>query len=338
MIEQAPGFQRGKEELEIVIEEKDGIQFLTIPELGKRVPVYDFRDLHHQVLAARAIARGAKMAMYGGVWAGLAAEKRNSGGGDFFWEIKRSGKGSDPKYSERPKEAKPPVMIRPEDALSLVDWSKHHPNVRFLANFWNFIKLWNKHPAYLHVIAAIRPTLGSFPEKFKTTPEEFKIRYPQAPPISCDTFASFWREDPFLRHFATLVARFSHTQMYIGVSTLNPHGEEPPYSFKDFLEDIRTRRCRIELIDLIVKDDLYERFQVFGSHTQIRLPLLGEKSSFKVLRIGSFSPEAFERATGFECELTSGVKDVRKKPGEDLDEKLEAMIREIREDLRKRKF
>lgn len=321
MSAEVPNSQSEKQnDLKIFIEDgEDGIQFLTVPELSKRIPIYDFRNLDHQVLAARAIASESRMAMFGGVWGGFKGVKRNTIGERFFLQAKPG----------RPAEAKIPLMIAPEDAIQLIDWLKVHQDLRFLHNYWNFKKLWTSHVAFLHIIAPVRPTTYSFPDIFKTTPSEFQTRYPGVEPISTTTAAFVWREEPYLRHFGSLVKRFSHTQVYIGVSTLNPHGKEPPYFFDELLQQLARGETPVEAIDLIIQDPLYEKYRAFGSHTQIRLPLIGEEPCFKVLRIGSLSPESFEKATGFEWKVIPGAQDVRKNPGETLEEKLAEMMAEI---------
>jgi len=333
--------ERQRSELQISITSgEDGVRLLNIPEFAKSIPIYDFRNLKHHEMTVSALTQGKKLAMYGGVWAAIAAEKRNSQEGTFVWDVKETGK---PGEIKRPQEAKPPVMMRPEDAVRMIDWREHHPEIASLSDFWNFRKLWQEHGAYLHIIAAIRPSFYSFPQRFKTTAQEFQARYPQFPAIGVDTFAVFWREDPSLRHFATLMMRDSHTPMYTAVTTLNPHQEQPPYTEEELFDDIRIRRCRIDLIDGIISDLKYENFrdpdnpdlEPYGSHTQIRLPFTWESPTFKVVRIGSLSPEGFEAATGFKCEVLPGVKDVRKHPGQNFDSLLEKMMEEIREEYSK---
>jgi hypothetical protein len=329
MIEKEPGFQREKEELEIVIEEGRGeVQFLIVPELRKRVPIYNFRNLVHHIPIAKALADGKRMAMFGGVWGAFKGIKKNTTTEDFFHRQVKPG---------RPWEAKVPLMTRPEDGVRLVDWSKVHGGFRFLSDYWKFKKLWTSHPSFVHIIAPVRSTKYSLPNIFITTPEEYTNRYKGVDNISVSTIAVIYRADPYLDHLSALMKRFAHTDMYLGVSTLNPHGEEPPYGEEELFEDIRTGRCRIEAIDLLVRDRVYEKTGAFGSHTQIRLPLIGEKPIFKIVRIGSFSKEGFETATGFKCEIIPGAKDVRKNPGENLDERLAKMMVEINERWRTEK-
>lgn len=313
--------------LSIVIKENDGRETLFIPELGKEIPVFDLRNLFHQVEAARLIAQGKRMAMYGGVWGGFRAVKRWDFAERFFHQVK----------VRRPEEAKIPLMTLPEDAVRMIDWSRVNENFRFLERYWNFAKLWKSHGAFLHIIAPVRETLKSLPPIFVTSPEEFNKRYPNSIPVSFPTVANVYREDPYLGHFATLIKRFSHTDMYIGVSTLNPHGEEPPYTFGEFKMDLSKGRIPARSIDLIVKDDFYEKFEVFSSHTQIRLPLVGEEPTFRVLRIGSLSLDGFRNATGFDFQVEPDAKDVRKNKGENLDSKLKTMINKIWEEYEKQK-
>jgi len=297
----------------------DGNRFLVVPELKRNIPIYDFRNLAHQVEIARVLADGGQILMYGGVWGVFKGVKRATFGETFFERAKPG----------RPPEAKIPLLILPEDATKLVDWSQVHKDFRYLQDYWNFNKLWAGHGAFLHIIAPVRPTLESLPDIFKTTPEDFARRYPNLEPVPMATVALLSRYEPYTRHFGYLVKRFSHTDMYVGVSTRNKHGEEPPYTTPELYADIRTDPSGLEDIDLIATDRKYEESGAFASHTQIRMPLIGESPSFKVLRIGSLDPGVFKTLTGFECELIPGVRDVRKNPGEPLFGKLTAMLIEI---------
>lgn len=309
-------------ELQLRIEEGEaGVQLLKIPELDKNIPIYDFRNLTHQVMIAKALAKGERMAMFGGVWGAFRAVKRNTTAEDFFHRQVKPG---------RPWEAKVPLMIKPKDGLRLIDWSQVHSNFRFLSDYAEFKKLWNLHPAFLHIIAPVRPTKHSLPDIFITTPQDYQKRYSGNDIIQVSTVALLHRHDPYLEHLSAWVERFSHTAMSLGVSTLNPHGEEPPYTEKELFEDIKTARCKVAEIDLIVTDRLYEESGAFGSHTQLRLPLVGESPTLKVLRIGSLSIDGFETATGLQCDPPAlGIKDVRKNQGENLDAKLSQMRQEI---------
>lgn len=330
--ETKPSVLVGEKPKELKIEPgRNGVRFLHHPELSRPIPIYDFRNPQHQVEIARVLARGGQILMYGGVWGVFKGVKRATFGETFFERAKPG----------RPPEAKIPMMMTPEDAIKVIDWSKIHPDFtdfKFLKDYWNFKKLWEGHGAFLHIIAPVRPTLQTLPDIFKTTPEEFTKRYPNLEPIRVATIALLWQEEPARRHFSRLVKRFSHTDIYIGVSTRNKHGEEPPYTTDELYSHIRTNLSGLEDIELIATDKKYEESGAFASHTQLRLPLVGETPTFKVLRLGSLSIEGFEKATGFQCDPpTIGTKDVRKIPGVSLDEKLAKLAEENNRDWKAEK-
>jgi len=304
---------------------ENGVQFLVIEELSKRIPIYSIRNLEHHCQMAKAVRDEVPMVVYGGIWAVFKGVKRRSLGARFFQEAKPG----------RPPESKVPMVVPPEEMLQFIDWSRVHPDFRSLRWRANFVKLWTTHGAPLHIIAPVKKNLWALPDEFKTTPEDFSARYPEAKPVNCPTAAFYWREDPYWRHFATLSACYMRTETYLGVSSFNPHGEEPPYTFEELKEQVKMGRIPFEVI---VRDDLFEESGAFSSHTQMRLPLVGGDPEFVVLRLGSFSPDGFTRITGFGCKLASAsVKDVRKNPGENLDRRLFTMLGKIHQEYQKEK-
>ncbi|HEY5600740.1 MAG TPA: hypothetical protein VIK81_01485 [Patescibacteria group bacterium] len=294
-------------------------KFLLVGELEKMIPVFDFRNLSsHEEIAGR-LAKGEQMAFFGGVWGGFKGVKQATVNEGFFTRVKPG----------RPKEAKIATMMGPEQSIGLIDWSKVHKDFRFLQDHWEYKKLWESHNAFLHIIAPIREPLDYIPDIFKTTPEDFKARYPKLESLNSTTACFVWRNDPYLKHLSNFVKRLSHTNVFIGVSTLNRHGEEPPYSYEELIDQLNDGRTNPADINLIVRDRLYEEYEALGSHTQLRLPLEGEQPKLKVIRIGSLSPEGFAKATGFDFEILPDIKDVRKNPGENLDKLLFYMKEEI---------
>lgn len=293
---------------------------INLPESGITIPVYNFRNLRDQEIIARRIADGAQMAMFGGVWGGFKGVRSGTDNEAFFHKVKLG----------RPKEAKVPIMIPPAESVQLIDWSRVHPDVRDLEDYERFRGLWENHGAYLHVIGPIKPTQITFPDVFETTPEDFSKRYPSHEAIPFSTACFFWRSDPYLEHFATLVKESSQTPIYIGVTSLNRHKESPPFTYEELVDHIKSGKADPRDIHLVVRDPIYERSEALGSHTQLRLPLVGERPTLKVMRIGTLSPEGFERATGIPTETMSDVADVRKNPGVNIDEHIELMNREIR--------
>lgn len=303
------------------------LEYLELSGTGRRIPVYDIRSVENHEAIAEQIADGAQMALFGGVWGGFKGVKRGAQNEGFFTRVKPG----------RPKEAKVAMMIPPSDAIQLVDWPSVHPEFQHLGDHERFRDLWSTNEAYLHVIAPIRPSLRTLPEIFETTPEDFRSRYPNLDPLNVSTACFFWREDPYLRHFATLVKRLSHAAVHIGVSSLNRHKERPPYLYEELVDQIRDGRTDPATIHLIVRDSIYERYEAFGSHTQLRLPLRGETPALKVIRIGTLSPKGFEDKTGLPTEIMSGAEDVRKNPGLNVDDQLQDMSGEIKESWRRQR-
>ena len=56
---------------------KGGNDYLYVQELEKCLPIYDLRNLDHHPIVAKMLAQGSTIAMYGGVWAVIKAEKRH---------------------------------------------------------------------------------------------------------------------------------------------------------------------------------------------------------------------------------------------------------------------
>ena len=317
MIETEPNKQRG-----LVIEDfTNGVQHLVIPEHSKRIPIYNFRDLRHHEEIAKALSAGERMLMFAGVWGAFKTVKRNTTVEEFFHKQIKPG---------RPWEAKIPLMARTIDAKQMLDWSEIHEDFRFLQDYSEFKKLLTSHPAFVHIVGPVRHNLYSLPEIFITTPEDYSTRYEGNDAICVPTISIINRNDPYLLHLQTLASlRYFHTTMYLGVSTANPHAKQPPYTHGELFRQIANGETPAEAVDLIVEDQIYEKYNALGSHTIARLPLNGERPTIKILRIGSLSPERFERATGFLCEVIPGAKDVKKVMGVSLDTKLEKMNDEI---------
>jgi len=294
---------------------------ISFPELGVEIPVYDIRNLFDHITIAQEIAKGRQMAMFGGVWGGFQGVRgrEESGNGYLKWAKK-----------DRPKEAKYAVMIPPAKSHEIIDWSLVHEDLRFLEDPDSFKSLWGTHGAYLHVIAPVRSD-AQFPDVFVTSPDEYAKRYPDHPRISSSTAAFLWRADPYYERFADLVDRFSNSTTHIGVTSLNKHGEKPPYTFEEFVAHLRDGKADPREVHLVVRDSIYEKSEALGSHTQIKLPLVDEEGVVKILRVGTLSPQGLERRTGITTRQMPDAKDVRKVPGVDIDTHIRAMNQQIQE-------
>lgn len=281
---------------------------------GVKKPVYDFRNLDHQEVVARKIANGAQVAMFFGVWAGFKAVDADVEEEPFFYVAKPG----------RPKEAKIVVITHPETSHKLVDWSEVHPDFRFLEDLESFESLWDNHGAALHVIVPIKEGID-FPKLFVTSPQEYATRYPNHAPIAAPTVSVFWRKDKYLEHLLSRVGETSERPIFIGGTSLNRHGEDPPFTYGEFIKHLNDHKVDPGAIDLVVRDSIDEGSGAHGSHTQIRVPLVGEKEPIlRVYRIGTLSPEGFERATGIETRVMPDAKDVRRFPGVNIDQRIKA--------------
>lgn len=297
---------------------------ISFPEYELEIPVYDIRSLSDQEQIAREIARGRQMAMFGGVWGGFQGIQGLSGDtGEYLKWAKK----------DRPKEAKYVVMKPPRSSHELIDWSKVHEDLRFLEDPDSFEALWETHGAYLHVIAPVKD--GLLPSALVTSPEEHEKAYPGRPSISADTSAFLWRADPYFENFARLVDEHSDTQIHIGVTSLNKHGEKPPYTYDEFVAHLRAGNADPRQVHLVVRDSIYENSQALGSHTQLRLPLADEEGVVELYRIGTLSPEGFEKRTGIELRNKYDVKDVRKNPGINVDTHIDLMRDQVQERWRR---
>ena len=320
---------------------KDGIDYLYIKELKKRLPIYDLRNLDHHPIVAKMLAQGSTIAMYGGVWAVIKTEKRHSQGGELFWNIKVPQDESF-EVEPRPEEARPPTFGRPEDYIHLIDWDKHHPHFRReFGNISGFIEIWRHLPGYAHLIAALKKTARSYPEKFVTRAEHFELRYPDFSPIGSDTIAIFASENPFDRHFATNVPRYCHVQEHTAVSTMNFHAFEPPYDWENLKSNASQGKIRIDLLDAFLNDTLYEESQAFSSHIQFILGSANDqKPTAYVIREGSISVDYLRemfKHFGVEVEVYPGAKDTKKVKGVSLDNNLIAMRQRADEEFKRQK-
>lgn len=287
----------------------DGIDHLALPE-REPIPVYDVRNLAHQELIAGQIAEGAQFAMFAGVWGGFKAVVNDTVEEKFFYEAKPG----------RPKVAKIAAVVPPSEAIRIVDFTKVHPELRFLENEEAFHGLWRDHLAHLHVIAPIRGD-ANFPPLFVTTPQEYSERFPDREPRNAATASIFWRKDPYLDRLLTLVNSASDKPMFIGGTSLNRHGEQPPFTYQDLVGHIRDGKVDPGAIHFIVRDSLEENSEAHGSHTQAMIPLAGEgEPIMRVSRIGTLSPEALEAAIGIRVHVLPDAVDVKRFPGKNIDQ------------------
>lgn len=298
-------------------------QFIEIGGVGRKIPVYDLRDVNHHGAISNSIVNKDRIALFGGVWGVFKGVNSNTQKETYFHTVKKG----------RPRESKIAMLVSPKVSVTLIDWNRVHPQFRHLRELSKFQELWKPHGAFLHVIGPVNPDVTLLPDVFLTTPKDFKFRYPNLEPIQAPTACFVWRDDPYIKHITDLAQHSPQVNTnYIGVSTLNPHGIEPPYTYKELIAYLNNGKIDPNEIDIIVRDSIYEpNVGALGSHTQIRLPLVTETPVLKVMRIGSLSPDGFTATTGYKTESGLGIKDVRRIPGQNCDDSLFFMGQQIRQ-------
>jgi hypothetical protein len=301
-----------------------GTRFLSLdPEAdGPRVPVYSLRDPRHRGAIVRALAAGQAAAFYLGLFTIIKALRPLEEGGDtgdLFWQVK----------PDRPRWSKLPLIIRPEDALPLIDFDLVHPDLWRLSLRDHFAGLWGSHGAPLHIIAPLRRPLPDLHPAFQTLPEDLREQAAAEAGaadrlLPCATASFFWMPDPAWDDLVDLLYRFSPPRTFLGGTSFNDHAQHPPYTYDELVAHV-CRRGTFD-VDLVITDELFEQAGVFSSHTMVRLPLVGESPELVVVRHGSITPERLAAGTGYPVRVLGSVKAASRRPGLS-DEELEARLR-----------
>lgn len=259
------------------------------------VPVYSLRIPHHHEAIARALAAGQPAAFYVGLF-GLGQALRPAWLGhadaETYWRVKTG----------RPRWAKVPLFCQPHRALRLLDFRLVHPAFRHLARREHFERLWSSHGVPLHVIAPVRQPLRFLDPALVTSAADLRhqatgLAAPASQPLPPATVCCFWVADPLWEAVVSLATLYSPARVCFGASSLNDHGEAPPYTLAD-LHAFLTRRAPLP-VALVITDELYERAGAFSSHTQVRLPFVDEPPALVVVRRGCLGADWLAEATGY---------------------------------------
>lgn len=278
--------------------------------------VYSIREPAERAEAARELARGRPALFYLGLYTAvrtLRPDAFDRGGSEYFWRVK----------PERPLWSKLPLILRPRDALRLADFSRVHPAFAHLAARERWEALWASHGAPLHVIAPLREPLRLLNRAFQTFPGDLAAQEAANPVaadrrLPCTTASFFWMEDDDWHDFALRVAVHSPPASYLGGTSFNAHGEDPPYTLAEL---DRYLAGRDELpFEFVISDPWFESAGIHSSHTMVRLPLEGEAPEFVMTRRGSVSPEMLEGATGMAVRELESVASASTQPGLSRDE------------------
>jgi hypothetical protein len=285
---------------------------LTLTTDGRvtAVPVYDVRDRAHQRAIARELALGRVAAFYLGLYTIMRVLRppwTEGPDADLFWEIKAG----------RPHWSKLPLFCKPQDALRLIDFRFVHPDYRHLAQRERFSRLWQSHGAPLHIIAPLRQPLRYLHPAFQTLPTDLveqaaDNRHAADRLIPCATASFFWMDDPAWESLATLIRLSCLPHAFMGGSSFNDHGAQPPYTRGELASYVQARG-RLQF-DLVVADHLFESTRAFSSHSLVRLPLVGEPPELVMLRYGSVSPGWLAESTGYPVRLLESASVASRHP------------------------
>ena len=260
----------------------------------RAIPVYSIRDRAHVEAIAQAMSERRMAAFYGGLYGVIKGIRRpaddHPDDAEVYWQIK----------PDRPRSSKLPMFIRPADAMPLVDFEALHPEFRHLSDRARFEALWASHGGPVHFIVPLRDQLPELHPAFQTSTEGIlraaKGEAGSRAPARV-TASLMWMADAAWEGLAARLDALSDEPTYYGVSSFNDHGEHPPYTYAELVAFL-DRKSDLP-VDLIVNDEIFEASGAFSSHTQVRLPLVGEAAELILVRRGGMSPAWLTECTGY---------------------------------------
>lgn len=281
-----------------------------------RLHIVSFRDPRHTDIVVRTLVQDEAIAFHGWGVSGMVCRADNASDMRKFWLYKEG----------RPLGAKVPLLEPPKDAVEHIDWSSVHKQFRYLEDPRRLRKLW-EHPILPYHLIFPYKSEGHTLNEAVVTPAYDKEAAPNTP---VPTICLFWTGDPAVDHLVRKVKRACR-EAQIAVSSLNDSGEIPPFTTKELLEYLQSKRKTHWTV--IVEDPLLEPLDIASSHSQFVVPLAEEEPVFGVKRVGSLTPEGFRRHTGFEVKTPEQVKVASRRVGPEvvLDEKLYEADRRIRQ-------
>ena len=286
---------------------------LLLDGMVKTVSVLSFRDRRHLRPIAKALLDDAPVAFHG--WGVSGVCGRVDAASDFqkFWSLKQG----------RPPRSKIPLLEPPEDIVRHVDWEAVHPAYRYLRDSGKMKKLWRGAVPF-HLIFPYNVGGNSLSDAVVTPAFDPEV----APRTPAPTVCLFWIDDPSLVRLVREVKSTGGT-VQLGVSSLNDPGQMPPFNTEDLLGYLRERG--VGRYTFVVEDPVVEALDIASSHSQFVAPLEGVEPVWTVKRIGSLSPAAFARRTGFRVAALETVRVAarRASPEANLDALVEECARRI---------
>lgn len=259
----------------------------------KEIPVYSIRNRDHHESIARLIASGKPVAFNVHVIGVLIAVQDPRGRSDNwreFWRIKNG----------REPQDKVPFMMLPRHQYRVVDFEKVHQYFRYLKNPDKRREFYGRLP--LHVIYPVKQNAAFIHQNAFITTFEDTLKKPEDQRVAVPTICVFSQADSDWEHVAERAARLNHHALF-GVTSFNDHGEQPPFNKAQFMDYIGGKG--VLDVEGFVDDEFANGA---SSHTQIRLPLVGERPELVVVRRGLISADLIKAQTGHEVRVLESAK------------------------------
>lgn len=273
--------------------------YVSSPEYGeKSVPIMSIRNPADHRRIGETIASGVPVAFEVGVIGVLLAVNDPytplPDNWRTFWEIKRGRQPTD----------KVPMYMPPEHQWKIVDYEKLHPEFRKLRSMPEREKLYGNLP--LHIIMPFKESAKDVNQNvFVTYPQDLQNK-PKDLQVPIPTVCLFFQEDKDWRRVAEHAMKVNPFAYY-GVTSFNDHGEPSPWSI-DELAAYTVKKGVLPPYDAIVEDHIFRAADIRSSHTQVRLPLVGEDPTIRIVRMGPVTGEMIERQTGYQTEVLPSAK------------------------------
>ena len=253
-----------------------GIWYIDVNINNKRlppIPVFHIREDSHKKDIAQALVSGEPVVAFGIGNYGLAIgvedprRGRNPNSWNGWWDFK----------PERPIESKVPILLPWKHWSRVMDKRKLHPNIRPLFTYEKLKQLYRDGIVF-HIKTATYDRAPHIDNRCFIQEENGKRM-----------ISLLFGDDPDIYEVADLAFRFD-PQVLVGISSYNPRGENPAFSFEEVLEMIlRTKKVGFKYL---VRDEVGEAVGVRSSMSIFVV----EEDHFYEQRRGSISKEKFIQA------------------------------------------
>lgn len=275
---------KGEPHPSLRIQSKEGLRI---------IPVYSVRESSHQQKIARCMTSGDVVVFEAaGVMGFMVAvncdQSKKDNNWEKFWEVKRGRISTD----------KVPIMMLPEDQDKIVDFDELHSDYSDLKDPKKRQKFFGTLP--FHAILPLRDDVKDINREAFVTEAGGSNKKPTV----CLYFQG---GDRVWENIAQLTKSINpDVQVHLGISSFNDHGEPPPYDFDELLTYIVVKQ-RMDF-EFVVRDPIAARHGIRSSHTQIRLPLIGEQPHIIVVRKGPVSADTISKYTGYTVKISENAK------------------------------